>query len=288
PGAHRCGLEAPMVVDVTPDNFEQEVVRRSAEVPVVVDFWAEWCGPCRMLGPVLERFAAEDEGKWVLAKVDTEAAPELAEFFQIQGIPAVKAFRNGEVVAEFVGAQPPPAVREWLDDLLPSAADLAAKEGLAALAAGDRDGAVAAFERAIGLERDHAEGLLSLAELTEEAEAARELVRRLHPRLSPEHAARRSRLLLRLDAGGVDEAKLAAALAERPEDLDTRWELAHALAAHERHEEALGHLLEIVRRDRKYRDDGARKAMLGIFDVVGARSELADAWRSRLAEELYK
>ncbi|MCB9686697.1 MAG: tetratricopeptide repeat protein [Alphaproteobacteria bacterium] len=277
-----------MVVDVTPDNFEQEVVRRSAEVPVVVDFWAEWCGPCRMLGPVLERFAAEDEGKWVLAKVDTEAAPELAEFFQIQGIPAVKAFRNGEVVAEFVGAQPPPAVREWLDGLLPSAADLAAKEGQEALAAGDRGTAVAAFERAIALQGDHAEALLSLAEITDDADRARELVRRLHPRLTPEHAARRSRLLLTLDAGGVDEAQLAATLAERPDDLDARWELAHALATHERHDEALGHLLEIVRRDRKYRDDGARKAMLGIFDVIGARSELADTWRSRLAEELYK
>lgn len=277
-----------MVVDITPDNFEQEVVRRSAQVPVVVDFWAEWCGPCRMLGPVLERFAAEDQGKWVLAKVDTEAWPALAEFFQIQGIPAVKAFRNGEVVAEFVGAQPPPAVREWLDGLLPTPADLAAQEGLTALASGDRDAAVAAFEHAIGLQGDHAEALLSLAEITEDTDRARDLLRRLHPRLTPEHASRRSRLALKLDAGGVDEANLAAAVARDPEDLDARWELAHALAAHERHEEALGHLLEIVRRNRKYRDDGARKAMLGIFDVVGPRSELADAWRSRLAEELYK
>ncbi len=111
-------------VDVTAETFERDVIERSSELPVVVDFWAAWCGPCQVLGPALEREAEARSGEVVLVKVDVDAHPELAARYQVQGIPAVKAFRNGEVVAEFVGARPPAAVAEFLDELTgPSATD---------------------------------------------------------------------------------------------------------------------------------------------------------------------
>jgi putative thioredoxin len=132
-------------VDVTTETFEQDVVERSREVPVVVDFWAEWCGPCRVLGPVLEREAEGRDGEVVLAKVDVDANQELAARYGIQGIPAVKAFRDGQVVREFVGALPPAAVAQFLDELTgPSGTDRAIEE---LKASGELPDVVGALER---------------------------------------------------------------------------------------------------------------------------------------------
>jgi putative thioredoxin len=191
-----------VVKDVTEATFPAEVLQRSHEVPVVVDFWAPWCAPCRALGPVLERLAHEAAGTWELAKVDTDQNPSLAQAAGIQGIPAVRAFRNGREVAQFVGALPEDQVRLWLRQLGPTAGEVAAGEGARAEAAGDLEAAGEAYRRALQEEPGNEEARRGLARV--------------------ELAAR---------SGGVDEAALHRRAEEDPADLEAQLGLADALLA---------------------------------------------------------
>jgi putative thioredoxin len=247
-------------MDVSESNFQPAVIDRSQTVPVVVDFWADWCGPCRQLGPVIERAVADRSGQVELVKVDVDANPRLARTFRIQGIPAVKAFRDGRVVAEFVGAQPPANVERFLDSLLPSEAD-----GL--VASGDEQ----SLRRAVELEPTRADAAVALARILRErgeTDQALEVLGRV--------------------PGSFAADGLAARIAlERPGSPEVP-NLKEALAALDAgdHARALDLLIEALPSADGARDE-VRRVVVGILDELGVEHPLARAARRKLASALY-
>jgi putative thioredoxin len=251
-------------VDVSESNFQSAVVDRSHEVPVVVDFWAEWCGPCRQLGPVIERAIAERAGKIELAKVDVDANPMISRSYRIQSIPAVKAFRDGDVAAEFVGAQPPAAVERFLDSLLPSEADELVQRG-------DE----ASLRRALELDPSRADAAVPMARILvgrgENDEALEVLAG------APGSFA----------ADGL-AARIALERAASPTGQPGAPELTEAFAALDAgdYERGLDLLLEALPSADGARDE-IRRVIVGALDELGVDHPLARESRRRLASALY-
>jgi len=284
------------VKDVPEQGFDAEVLARSHDVPVVVDFWAPWCGPCRALGPVLEREVAALGGRVELAKVNTDEAPALSARYEIRGIPAVKAFRNGAVVSEFAGAQPADVVRRWLAALAPPPEVTALENAERAVRAGDRAAAEAPLRDLVTRAEVSPEvdrlvgprGLAALARLlldAQDAAGAEPLVTRLEARGDAGDLAGplRARLSLHaaVDAAG-GRAAAEAAVERDPNDREARYALASALAAAGETERALEQFLDLAASARKPRGDDARRAMVAIFDALGSDHELSREFRRRL------
>jgi putative thioredoxin len=245
------------VIDVTEQDFEREVIERSRTTPVVVDFWAEWCGPCRALTPLLEKETAAREGQVVLAKLDTDANPSISRAFGIQGIPAVKAFKDGRIVDEFVGLQPPANVARFFDGLVPSEADALVSEG-------DED----ALRRALELEPGRADAAVPLAGL-------------LHRRGQSEEA---HAVLANVSGSFAADGLAARMRLEQAEDLD----LAEAFTALDDGdtERAVDLLIAALASSDGHKDD-LRRVIVGTLDELGVDHPLARDARRRLAAALY-
>jgi putative thioredoxin len=277
--------------DVDASNFQQIVMEGSRKVPVVIDFWAEWCGPCKMLKPILEKLADEFQGKFILAKIDSDKNQELAAQFAVRGIPSVKAVYNGEIVDEFSGALPEGAVREFLARIIPSPA-----EELRARAAGQREtgdlaGALQTLAEASQLDManewvrlDAAAILVELGQMEE----AKRLLDSLSPVTKMEDQA--SQLLAKVnfalagEAGG-DEPGLRARIAADPKDMDSRLQLANLLVANGRAAEGMDELLAMLAIDKAWNEEAARKTMLSVFSMLGG-SPLVAEYRRKLASAL--
>ena len=278
---------AGAVIEATDANFGTTVIEESKQRPVVVDFWAPWCGPCRMLGPIIEKVAAEHGEDVRLVKLNTDENPQAATAFRIQGIPAVKAFRNGRVVAEFTGALPEPQVRAFFAKLVPSPAEKAAREA-EALAEQDPAEAERRFRAVLASNPNNADAIVGLAELLLDRDETEEAEKILERAPTDRRAkALKHWIFLNAFADRHEHEDLEGEARANPNDPRARYRWGAMLAAHGQFEAALDELLESVRIDRSFADGAARKAALAIFDILGLENPLTREYQRRLSSLLF-
>jgi putative thioredoxin len=248
-----------MATDVSTATFEREVLEASKSVPVVVDFWAPWCGPCKALTPVIEKVVAEFKGRVKLVKVNSDDNPELSQAFGIRSIPNVIAFKDGRAAAQFVGAQPEAQVRAFVEKLLPSLTEQALANAEKLFAEGNLDDAAAQLD-----------------------------VIKPDPSIAARiDAVRQGIALARMGDQGAAEGELRAKLDANPADHETRLALATVYASQRRYQEAMDELLEILKRAKDWREGEARKQLLSLFNLAASQPALVSEYRRKLASAMF-
>lgn len=278
----------PYSFDVTLENFQQYVLDNSQHVPVLVDFWAPWCGPCQSLMPMLTQLAERYAGGFLLAKVNIDEQQELATQFAVRSVPTVKLIRHGEVQDEFMGALPEREIVAFLDRHVERESDRQMPAILAAFAAGQQHQALQQLQSLRQQEPENLELILCESEFLQgmqRFEEALALLDGLPANLAMETGVitARSRLQLAMQAEAApDEAELRTRLEKDPADHEARFQLANRLSGNGQYEDALQNLLELLRRAPDFQDGAARKGMLMIFDLLGGQGELVSRYRRQM------
>ncbi len=281
------------MIDTTLSSFERDVIEGSAEVPVIVDFWAPWCAPCRELGPLLERLEREYGGRFRLVNVNSDTNPELVASFNLKSIPYAVAFVDGAAVAQFMGAQPEAFVRAFIDRLSPNPADIEHRSAREALARGQAAIANDYLKNAIALDPSHAAARLDMITLLLERGEIDEARRHFDTLLAgAQQESAYAGVVARMKAADTARALPPIQLLARRiyldhNDLAARYELAELLVSKCDYGPAMHQLLEIVKRDRNFREDAARRRMLEVFDMAAGHPELVSEYRSRLSSLLF-
>lgn len=296
PATPPAGADGALIKDSDIRTFMQDVIEASKDVPVLVDFWASWCGPCKQLTPVLEKLVLQAGGLVKLVKVNADENQDLCQQLRVQSLPTVYAFKNGQPVDAFMGALPESQVKAFIEKLTDGAKaplDQALEQGQAALAAGENDLALEIFKeiQAQDPANDTAiSGILraqiALGMLAEAEEVLTALPANLRVKADIEAAASALELAKEIGQTG-DPADLRARLEANPKDNQARLDLALALFARNDAEGAIDELLELVRRDRAWNDEAARKQLVKVFDTLGGAHELTVAGRRRLSSVLF-
>lgn len=288
---------ADLIKDATTESFMADVVDASKEVPVIVDFWAPWCGPCKQMTPILEKVVTAAQGTVKLVKMNIDDHPEVAQQLRVQSIPAVFAFKDGQPVDAFQGALPESQIIQFVEKLAgeigPSPADQLVEAGRTTFAEGQLQEAAQMFGQALQHEAGHIGAICGLALCylqSGDPERAEQTLSLARPDKTndPELASVRAAIALAAKSSDVGEtAELEARLEQNPKDHDARFELAIALNAGNDREGAVSHLLEIIAMDRKWNEEAARKQLLEFFDAYGPTDDVTKEGRKRLSSILF-
>ncbi len=273
----------PDIIDVNESDFEFQVIAYSQEIPVLVDFWAPWCAPCRVLSPILEKLAEEAQGSFRLAKVNVDENLNLSKRYQVHSIPAVKAFREGRIVAEFSGLRPENQVREFLRSITPSASDLAIEKGNSLLQMNQARQAELAFREALAEDNNHPGAMLGLSRSLLQQGLGRqslEIIKQFPA--SREYNSAQTLLPLAEALVAFEEE-----FDESENPLDAAYQRAVGLIQRGNTEAALDGLLDILREDKRYRNGKAKQLILAVFEMLGEPDPITQAYRSELATVLF-